>query len=105
TGAGACRSINEGAAAAGEAVGAAYDYMRSGQGLQDDRVGGSRMLESIGDSWHRTRQGARAFGAEVDARANATGPSALGEVGVLTRGAAAAIAVTHDRLNPDRRYQ
>jgi hypothetical protein len=63
------------------------------------------MLESIGDSWHRARQGVVEFGAEVDARANAGGPSALGEVGMLTRGAAAAIAVSHDRLSPDGRYR
>jgi hypothetical protein len=105
TGAGAWRSINAGAAAAGGAVAGAYDYVRSGQGLQDARGSGSRLLESIGDSWHRARQGVAQFGAEVDARANAAGPSAFGEVGVLTRGAAAAIAVTHDRLNPDGRYQ
>ncbi|HEX9370253.1 MAG TPA: hypothetical protein VF897_04575, partial [Roseiflexaceae bacterium] len=102
---GTWRSINERAAAAGAGVGGAYSYVRSGQGFQDARASGSRMLESIGDSWHRARQGAAEFGAEVDARANAAGPSALGEVGMLTRGAAAAIAVTHDRLTPDGRYQ
>jgi hypothetical protein len=105
TGAGAWRSVNEGAAAAGDAVGGAYTYLRSGQGLQDARAGGGRMLESIGDSWHRTRQGAIEFGSEIETRANAGGPSALGEVGTVTRGAAAAIAVTHDRISPDGRYQ
>jgi hypothetical protein len=102
---GVWRSINAGAAAAGGAVGGAYDYVRSGQGLQDAHDGGSRLLESIGDSWHRTRQGVAQFGAEVDTRANAAGPSALGELGMVTRGAAAAIAVTHDRLSPDGRYR
>lgn len=102
---GAWRSINERAAAAGAAVGSAYSYVRSGQGFQDARAGGGRMLESIGDSWHRVRQDVAEFGAEIDARANAAGPSALGEVGMLTRGAAAAIAVTHERFNPDGRYQ
>ena len=105
TGAGPWRGINEGAAAAGDALAGAYGYVRSGQGLQDARVHGSRLLESIGDSWHRVQQGAVEFGAEVDARANVGGSHALGEVGMLTRGAAAAIAVTHDRLSPDRRYR
>jgi len=102
---GAWRGINAGVAAAGGKVAGAYTYARSGQGLQDARDTSSRLLESIGDSWHRTRQGALAFGAEVDARANAAGTSALGELGMVTRGAAAAIAVTHDRLSPDGRYQ
>jgi len=101
---GAWRNINAGAAVAGGAVVGAYDYVRSGRGFQDARGSGSRLLESIGDSWHRARQEVAQFGAEVDARTDVAGPGALGELGTLTRGTAATLAVIHDRFRPDGRY-
>ena len=99
------RGVNEGVAAAGDAAGGAYAYLRSGQVVADARASGGRMLDRIGDRWQRVRQDAAAFGAEVDARTNAGGPSRLGELGLIARGGATTLAVAHDRLSPDGRYR
>ena len=100
------RELNEGAAniagAAAGAVSSGYNYMRSGQVLQDIQTRRDRAFEAVGDRWQQIKNTPSAFRDEVQERMQANPPS--NALAGAVQGQAAMLAVAHDWLAPDQRY-
>jgi hypothetical protein len=94
------RTLNDGATASADALANGYQAVASGQVRQTLRQHGARVVATLGDRWAQLTALPSDLMPDIGSRMP---PTPGRPAAALVHGGAAALAVAHDRLAPDRR--